>query len=52
MMLAEAVEVDVLDDDHLAIIDAEERAVDDLVDVAPVSAREEGQRLVDALGAY
>src|SRR5262245_13611645 len=47
-MLAETVEVDVAHDHHLVILDGEERAVDDLVEVGVVSAREELHRLGDA----
>ena len=51
VMLAQAVEVDVAHDHHLAIIDAEERAVQHLVDVGVVAAREKLQRRLDALAA-
>ena len=40
-MLAEAVEVDVLDDHHLVIIDREQRVVQNLIDVRVVSAGQE-----------
>ena len=50
VMLAETVEVDVAHDHHLAIIDAEQRAVQHFVDVGVVSAREKLQRLLDPLG--
>src|SRR5438034_7622352 len=49
MMLTQAVEIDVLDDDHLAVVDCEEGIVDDLVDVSLVSAGEEFEGLFDAL---
>ena len=48
MMLAQAVEVDVLDDHHLAIIDGEQRVVQYLVDVRRVPAGQEPERLLDA----
>ena len=51
VMLAEAVEVDVLDDHHLVIIDGEQRVVEDRVDVRRVAARQEPQRLLDPLRA-
>ncbi len=49
MVLAEAVEVDVLDDHHLVIIDGEQRVVEHRIDVGRVAARQEPQRLLDAL---
>ena len=49
MVLAQAVEVDVLDDHHLAIIDREQRVVQDFVDVGLVSAGQEPERLLDPL---
>jgi hypothetical protein len=49
VMLAEAVEIDVLDDHHLAVINCEQRVVDDFVDVGLVSAGQEAQRLFHAL---
>ena len=49
MMLAQAVEVDVLDDDHLAVVDGEQRVVDHRVDVRLVSAGEKLERLFDPL---
>src|SRR5207244_2989520 len=48
MVLAETIEVDVLDDDHLVVIDREQCAVQDLVDVGIVSIRQKFQRLLDA----
>ena len=51
VVLAHAVEVDVADDHHLAIIDAEQRAVQHVVDVGRVAAREKPQRLVDTPSA-
>src|SRR4029453_7242997 len=48
VMLAEAVEVDVAKDDHLAILDSKERIVEDCLDVAVIPAREEPQRILDA----
>ena len=49
VMLAQAVEVDVLDDHHLVIIDSEQCVVEHRVDVGGVAARQELQRLLDAL---
>ena len=49
VVLAQAVEVDVLDDHHLAVIDGEQGVVEDLVDVHVVAARQELERLFDAL---
>ena len=46
VMLAQAVEVDVLDDHHLVIIDGEQRVVEHGVDVGRVAARQEPQRLL------
>ena len=46
VVLAQAVEVDVLDDHHLVIIDGEQRVVEHLVDVGAVPA---GQKLVRLL---
>jgi hypothetical protein len=51
MVLAEAVEVDVLDDHHFAVINREQRVVQHLVDVGRVSARQELERVLDALGS-
>ena len=47
MMLAQAVEVDVLDDHHLAVVDGEQRVVDHGVDVRIISARQKLERLGD-----
>jgi len=47
VVLAEAVEVDVLDDDHLAILDREQRVVQHLVDVSVIPAGEELQGFLD-----
>ena len=44
VVLAQTVEVDVAHDHHLAIIDAEERAVQHGIDIRPVAAREKRQR--------
>ena len=49
VVLAQAVEVDVLDDHHLVIIDGEQRVVEHRIDVRRVSAREKPERLLDAL---
>ena len=49
MMLAQAVEIDVLDDHHLAVVDREQRPVQDLIDVGAVAAGEKRQRLLDPL---
>jgi hypothetical protein len=46
VMLAEAVEVDVLDDHHLVIIDGEERIVEDGVDICGVTAGEKVEGLL------
>jgi hypothetical protein len=51
MVLAEAVEVDVLDDHHFAVINREKRVVQHLVDVGRVSARQELERVLDPLGS-
>ena len=48
VVLAQAVEIDVLDDHHLAVVDREQRVVEDLVDVFVVPARQERQGLRDA----
>ena len=50
MMFAEAEEFDILDDHHLVILHAEERVVDDLLDILRVTAGEVFQCLVGALG--
>src|SRR6266550_2354496 len=50
VVLAERVEVDVLDDHHLAIIDGEQRIVQHVIDVSAISARQEFQRLLHARG--
>ena len=47
MMLAQAVEVDVPDDDHLVIIDREQCAVEDVLDVRVVPARQELEGLLN-----
>jgi len=52
MMLAQAVEIDVLDDHHLAVVDREQRAVQDLVDVGVVAAGEKRQRLFGHASVY
>ena len=49
VVLAQAVEIDVLHDHHLAVFDGEQRVVEDFVDVHAVAAREELERLFDAL---
>ena len=49
VVLAQAVEVDVLDDHHLVIIDGEQRVVEHRVDVGGVAARQKPQRFLDAL---
>ena len=49
VVLAQAVEVDVLDDHHLVIIDGEQRVVEHRIDVGRVAAREKPERLLDAL---
>jgi hypothetical protein len=48
VMLAQTVEVDVLDDHHLAIIDGKQGAVDHGIDVGLVAAGQELQRLLHA----
>ena len=50
VVLAQAVEVDVLDDHHLAVVDRKQRIVQDAVDVGVVAARKEPERLFNALG--
>ena len=47
VVLAQAVEVDVLHDHHLAVVDGEQRIVEHGVDVRVVSARQESERLLD-----
>ena len=49
VMLAEAVEIDVLHDDHFAIVHREQRIVEDRIDIGVVAAGEELQRFLDAL---
>ena len=49
MVLAEAVEVDVLDDHHLVIIDGEQGVVEHRVHVGTVAARQKAHRLLDPL---
>jgi hypothetical protein len=51
VMLTETVEVDVLDDDHLAVVDREQRVVEDCVDVHVVAARQKLEGLLDAFGS-
>ena len=48
VVLAQAVEIDVLHDDHLVVVDREERVVEDFVDVGRVAAGQECERLLDA----
>src|SRR3989304_10473344 len=48
MMLAQAVEVDIPHDHHFAIVDAEEGAVEHLVNVRAVPARQEPERILDS----
>ena len=50
MVLAQAVEIDILDDHHLAIIDREQRVVQYLIDVGAVSTGQKPVRLLDAPG--
>jgi hypothetical protein len=49
VMLAEAIEVDVLDDHHLVIIDAEERVVEDGVDVGRIALSQKAKRFLHPL---
>ena len=49
VMLAEAIEVDVLDDHHLVIIDAEERVVEDGVDVGRIALSQKAKRFLHSL---
>ena len=49
-MLAERVERDVLDDHHLAVVDVEDRAVDEALGIDVVAGRELRVHPVDALG--
>ena len=49
VMLAEAIEVDVLDDHHLVIIDAEERVVEDGVDVGRITLSQKAKRFLHSL---
>ena len=44
MMLAQTVEINILDDDHFAVVDGEQRAVDNLIDIGTVAARQEFKR--------
>jgi MFS family permease len=48
VVLAQAVEVDILDDHHLVVIDGEERVVQHLVDVGVIAAGQKAQGLLDA----
>ena len=50
VMLAQTVEVDVLDDHHLVIIDREQRVVEHRVDVGGVAARQKAQRCSTRFG--
>ena len=50
VVLAQRVERDVLDDDHLAVVDVEDRAVDEPLRVDVVAGRQLGVHPVDALG--
>ncbi len=50
VVLAEGEEFDVLDDDHLVVVDVEEGGVEDGVDVHGVAAGEEGHGFFHALG--
>ena len=50
VMLAETVEVDVLDDHHLVIIHREQGVVEHGVDVGGIAARQVFQRLLDPSG--
>ena len=47
VVLAQAVEVDVLDDHHLAVVDGEQGIVEHGVDVRVVPARQKPERLLD-----
>src|SRR5687767_4156247 len=49
VMLAKTVEINVLDDDHLVVIDGEQCAVEDGVDIGVVTAGQEPERAFDAL---
>ena len=49
VVLAQAVEIDVLHDHHLAVVDGEQGVVEHFVDVHVVAAREELEGLFDAL---
>src|SRR5687767_8702848 len=49
MVLAEAREVDVLDDHHLIVVLDEQRVVEDLVHALRIAGREVPQRLLDSL---
>lgn len=53
VVFAQAVKVDVPHDDHLAIIHAEQGAVEHLIDVSAIATREKFQRRLDSLwGPY
>src|SRR6185503_17898530 len=47
VMLAEAVHIDVAHDHHLVVLDGEQRAVDDVIDVGAITAREKAERLLN-----
>ena len=49
VVLAQAVEIDVLHDHHLAVVDGEQGVVEHFVDVHAVAAREELEGFFDAL---
>src|SRR5687768_6971389 len=49
VVLAQAVEIDVLHDHHLTVIDGEQGVVEHFIDIHAVAAREEREGLFDAL---
>ena len=49
VMLAHAEKIDVLHDDHLIVLDREERAVQEMIDVAVIALGHEGESLGHSL---
>src|SRR5437667_7617283 len=52
MMLTEAEKLDVLDDDHLVVGHAKRRAVEHVIDVLVIPAREELKRLLETFRRF
>src|SRR5262245_10293592 len=51
VMLAHAEEIDVFHNDHLVVLDREERAVQEMIDVAMITLGHEGEGLGHSLGS-